>query len=808
MYHFRGGLTVGQVNRFTIEIDSDQLGSLIEADELTVRIKNTTSALMRPAYLAGPYILYVSIREDSYRPDRVLAEGDFSPHFDANLKTNCSRWQTLPVKNLGSNDKARCKQYVVDVISQVIFSPSAKVYYELTIGLNKKQVRLSAKNGKQVDASIPGFNVDMVDTEKLWDMPPIPRDRVGHHIPKDLPVESTHSIRGEINGETYDHLVVLTHGIHSNLTSDMLYTKEVIEAKAKEAGQRVICKGFAGNTCNTERGVKWLGKRLAEWVLRETGWICDESSARRNTNPYKKISFIAHSLGGLVQVYAMGYIHDKTFGRFLCSDIGLEPINFITLATPWLGISAENPGYVKLALDFGLVGKTGQDLALTVKPLGEYTVRDPKNLGDSNPKSPKNTVQGTKVRNAAPLLKILSAPNSPCHQAISMFRNRTVYANIENDGIVPLRTSSLYFLDWESFRQDQESRSQASGEDTQVIDHEAAAFGISEAMADQLSLELRGSARFSSERASSFHGPREASDETSADDSDDDKVVSKKLDDPKIASPATSTGHSPENSTAAETPSKQASFKSVAQAITSLVGVHRDVKHGDAHQQDTSTEGKATGPSDKVEDTSHNNAGLISLLWPGQTHKGPSKSFSRTQTIKDSIHSHNAPIEEPSRTSFFKSLESVLNPPMPDLDSLRDPSLRDPPDQVIVHDQLYRPSDIPPLRELPRKPTGLHKTEEKERVKLEKIKLEEKIARGWHDGMTWRKVLVKLRPDAHNNIVVRRMFANSYGWPVIDHLAQHHFTTPDVKGSDARQIDQEWDRTMFRDEASDEDKEL
>jgi hypothetical protein len=42
--------------------------------------------------------------------------------------------------------------------------------------------------------------------------------------------------------------------------------------------------------------------------------------------------------------------------------------------------------------------------------------------------------------------------------------------------------------------------------------------------------------------------------------------------------------------------------------------------------------------------------------------------------------------------------------------------------------------------------------------------------------MTWRKVLVKLEPDAHNNIIVRRMFPNAYGWPVVEHLVREHFS--------------------------------
>ena len=53
--------------------------------------------------------------------------------------------------------------------------------------------------------------------------------------------------------------------------------------------------------------------------------------------------------------------------------------------------------------------------------------------------------------------------------------------------------------------------------------------------------------------------------------------------------------------------------------------------------------------------------------------------------------------------------------------------------------------------------------------------IEERIAREWHWKMEWRKVLVTLRPDAHNNIAVRRKFSNAFGWGVIDHLVENHF---------------------------------
>lgn len=60
-----------------------------------------------------------------------------------------------------------------------------------------------------------------------------------------------------------------------------------------------------------------------------------------------KISFVAHSLGGLVARYAIGMLF-KPSGMENAKDVscleeskgtigGLEPVNFITVATPHLG---------------------------------------------------------------------------------------------------------------------------------------------------------------------------------------------------------------------------------------------------------------------------------------------------------------------------------------------------------------------------------------------------------------------------------------------------------------------------------------
>ncbi|KFY06160.1 hypothetical protein V492_08131, partial [Pseudogymnoascus sp. VKM F-4246] len=251
----------------------------------------------------------------------------------------------------------------------------------------------------------------------------------------------------------------------------------------------VIVRGFSGNAVRTEKGIKYLGKRLAKYVLAmtypdqpfhsvsisagesfkaavthdkskeiELGEAAHpHSSIREDPDTGKKlaykitsISFIAHSLGGLIQTYAVAYIQKHSPDFF----DKIQAVNFISLASPFLGLSNENPLYVKFALDFGLVGRTGQDLGLTwraptlarsgwgalVSGIGENA---------------KKTVEHRDPR-SKPLLRIL--PTGPAHVALKKFRNRTVYSNVVNDGIVPLRTSCLLFLDWQGLGRVEKAR--------------------------------------------------------------------------------------------------------------------------------------------------------------------------------------------------------------------------------------------------------------------------------------------------------------------------------------------------------------
>ncbi|KAF2280084.1 DUF676-domain-containing protein [Westerdykella ornata] len=477
LLHQTGAVKVGEIVRYTLTYTPSEDRILPSPPFLYVKIKNTVSVALRAAYIHGPYTLHVAAYPSTFNPNKKVESPrrDGIPEFEPNLKAGASWTARLTVPEYireaasdPSDDAPKSVTWIIEVTSQIIFSRTASVSYELLIARDQKSLDLGFtaitgnsqgspgqvqdhQQGKKSHTSnhpaqpkgVYSKAVKLVvdDTTSLWNKPALPEWD-----------EQERSHRG--SGDAHNggpspkkkkiHLVVLTHGLHSNLTADMLYMKESIDATVKQArenrrrrrreakageprksgeskdaataplsgGQeditecdedddeeQVVVRGFDGNMTRTERGIQYLGKRLAKHVLRTTypdqpflpvkkasigkklsGTLSPTKSKSEHdftalegrlhhlhhhqyerAYQYTSISFIGHSLGGLVQTYAIAYIH-KHSPQFFEK---IKPINFIALASPFLGLSNENPMYVKFALDFGLVGRTGQDLGLT-----------------------------------------------------------------------------------------------------------------------------------------------------------------------------------------------------------------------------------------------------------------------------------------------------------------------------------------------------------------------------------------------------------------------------------------------------------
>ncbi|KAH8689793.1 putative serine esterase-domain-containing protein [Talaromyces proteolyticus] len=865
LVHQSGYVRVGEAVRYTLTYtpSSDQI--LPTPAELHLRIKNTSAIPLRAAYLHGPYTLYTSCYPSNFNPDHQYQDADVRgvPQFEPNLKAGGVWTASIPIpesirvitpsgprlQSVGENNVT----WVIEIVSQVIFSSSAAVHYEFLVSRDRKSLDLGVSSSPSLTGLPPpthmhelqdpktrdGFasitvskgvfskSVSLVfdDIRSLWNKPGFPsieekeRQAYGTTASDTQPPKSSKPTRNPTNdaGSTGDkqkrrrvHFVVLTHGLHSNLGADMLFLKESIDAasKAKRESERrkqssndhsslknagegngeiedeeVIVRGFSGNAVRTERGIQYLGKRLAKYVLLMTypdqPYVPKKKKARKNSSsPFSKlkspsepskgetgqdlshedrdseyqitsISFIGHSLGGLIQTYAIAYIqkHSPEFFDHI------KPVNFIALASPFLGLSNENPIYVRFALDFGLVGRTGQDLGLS------WTAPKVRNgwgavigrFGGDARHSPERVTPASK-----PLLRIL--PAGPAHQVLQRFRNRTIYSNVVNDGIVPLRTSCLLFLDWRGLDRVEKARREN---------------GLVGTMAEWGWAELTG-ANSSSPVGNRFNTenplvqiPREDVKENST---------------PELRDPGASPPRSPIPGQFFKQP-----LQSEPGEILPVESHHIPKDHGVSSPnpfshllsifQSSSTKGSSSKKSTKI-------------LKRSQTLGSPSISSNSSAFSSTSPHPivrgnsiYEEELNAPPRTTIFESAGDVLRPPLPPTEFILNPAARP---RTIFHDRIYHPDDIPPpiskRRGTPfsgvRRATAesaKSPSNPTESVSTSGLKVEEKIARAYHHEISWRKVLVRLEPDAHNNIIVRRMFANAYGWPVVKHLVDTHF---------------------------------
>ncbi|CAM0875027.1 unnamed protein product [Alopecurus aequalis] len=245
------------------------------------------------------------------------------------------------------------------------------------------------------------------------------------------------------------HLVVTVNGIVGSADNWGYAAKHFIKKHPEDVV--VHCSGCNSAT-RTFDGVDVMGRRLAEEVGDLPTADCLKThiylviSVVGCRPELEKISFVAHSLGGLVARYAIALLYEnetatqtdcheeyekdvndacsnQPTGR--CKIAGLEPINFITFATPHLGTRSHKQmpllrgSYRLEKMAFGMswiAGRSGKHLFL-------------KDIEDEKP----------------PLLLQMVTDYGDLHfiSALRSFKRRAVYSNICGDFIVGWRTSSI-----------------------------------------------------------------------------------------------------------------------------------------------------------------------------------------------------------------------------------------------------------------------------------------------------------------------------------------------------------------------------
>ncbi|XP_072991218.1 putative lipase YDR444W isoform X2 [Typha latifolia] len=225
-----------------------------------------------------------------------------------------------------------------------------------------------------------------------------------------------------------DHLVVMINGL-SGSPEDWKFA-------AEQFVKRLPNKVFVHRSeCNysklTYDGVDMMGERLAAEVR--------SVIARRRG--IQKISFVAHSLGGLVARYAIGRLYEpqnrakSSSSAEGCLDegnclegriVGLEPMNFITSATPHLGSMGHKQLPFLCGIPF-LERRASQTAHLIVGRTGKHLF-----LTDNDDGKPPLLLQ-----------MVDDSDDIKFRSALCSFKRRVAYANVNYDHIVGWRTSSI-----------------------------------------------------------------------------------------------------------------------------------------------------------------------------------------------------------------------------------------------------------------------------------------------------------------------------------------------------------------------------
>ncbi|KAG0338007.1 hypothetical protein BG000_004677 [Podila horticola] len=470
-------LSIGGIVRYRIALDPSKAHHV---KSLLFRVRNTSPVYRNLTPGSGPWKIAIALVRN---PDKMPATPDLVPSLGCAQVSNLEATVAHPQEGQGEGlFDVHENEWELEVMSEMVLHPNwVDVKIEILAQLREDSNYNSKESMTTEIEKLPQLLHPSLISCQYKDTAAIcgasyPEDEQGKDI-KDRDL----------------HLVVLTHGIHGSWL-DMLYLKEQIDAHNAHHGKTVTLLTDT-NHAGTEEGIQMAGQRVAHDILQFSGY-CDTEEGKRtltlaksnttkrrhlshvfataknvdteddassgaSTNSdshehgdntihnksntknrtgstvfprrFSKISFLGHSLGGLINIYALGYIQEKTQGQFFAQ---IQPVHFLTIATPLLGVGFEHPWVLGYALGQGVIGQTGKDLSLKDRSghsangtgATEALLPLPKCELDSSPE---------------PLLVAMARPGSVSNSALKMFKNRTSYANIDNDMAVRFQTSTM-----------------------------------------------------------------------------------------------------------------------------------------------------------------------------------------------------------------------------------------------------------------------------------------------------------------------------------------------------------------------------
>ncbi|TYK31233.1 putative lipase ROG1 [Cucumis melo var. makuwa] len=227
------------------------------------------------------------------------------------------------------------------------------------------------------------------------------------------------------------HLLIMVNGLVGSAKDWKYAAQEFLKTYPEDIIVHCSKRNYSTLTLD---GVDVMGGRLAEEIL---------LVIKRHPN-LRKISFLCHSLGGLIARYAIAKLYelkedvqvngeynkhefrDESYeDEFRGKIAGLEPINFITCATPHLGSRGHKQ--VPMCCGFYVLEKVAVCTSYFFGRTGRHLFLIDKDSGN------------------CPLLFHMAGDREDLKflSALQSFRRRVTYANVRYDNVVGWSTSSI-----------------------------------------------------------------------------------------------------------------------------------------------------------------------------------------------------------------------------------------------------------------------------------------------------------------------------------------------------------------------------
>ena len=245
---------------------------------------------------------------------------------------------------------------------------------------------------------------------------------------------SSSSVSGGTNANP-SHLVVLAHGLNGE-ADNLAFLHRKLEALS--SGDCLVLASEV-NEGKTTMGVMHGGILLSMDV---------KSTIEKNPS-LKRISFVGNSLGGLYVRICAKELFDPSSGTFG----GLEGCQFVTIASPWLGVLHhtywELPKWLAGPIVMLPNGQTGRDLfyadnysastSATAAAIDSQGVE----LEDASATASGRRISAQSSHSIKQTLLYSMATDEAFLAPLRLFRKRRVYANLVGDFMVQLRTAAI-----------------------------------------------------------------------------------------------------------------------------------------------------------------------------------------------------------------------------------------------------------------------------------------------------------------------------------------------------------------------------